>query len=141
MSAGRLARLCLAVLLVAGPARAADTADGSFQSVTRFMERNGEAVFVHVCAGCHMPDAKGAVGAARYPALAQNRKLSVASYAVFWVARGAPVRPSFGDFWAPGRVELCAHCVRANFDKSCQDAGPPESVGAGGLSLQPPPAH
>src|SRR5258705_3624765 len=95
MSAHPLACLCLAALLVAGAARAADTADGSFQSAVRFMEKDGEAVFAHICAGCHMPDAKGAVGAARYPALAQDPKLSVASYAAYMVTHGPARMPPF----------------------------------------------
>ena len=130
MSAGRLARLCLAVLLVAGPARAADSADGSFQSVTRFMERNGEAVFVHVCAGCHMPDAKGAVGAARYPALAQNPKLSVASYAVFMVTNGRAGMPSFGRLLDDDQIAGVVNYVRTHFGNDYKDAVTPADVKA-----------
>ena len=32
----------------------------------------GEAIYKGVCQGCHMPDAKGAVGAGAYPALAKK---------------------------------------------------------------------
>lgn len=130
MSAGRLARLCLAVLLVAGPAHAADNADGSFQSVARFMERNGEAVFVHVCAGCHMPDAKGAVGAARYPALAQNPKLSVASYAVFMVTNGRAGMPSFGRLLDDDQIAGVVNYVRTHFGNDYKDAVTPADVKA-----------
>ena len=130
MSAGRLAHLCLAVLLVAGPARAADSADGSFQSVTRFMERGGEAVFVHVCAGCHMPDAKGAVGAAHYPALAQDAKLGIASYAVFMVTNGRAGMPSFGRLLDDDQIAGVVNYVRTHFGNDYKDAVTPADVKA-----------
>ena len=122
MNAGRLAWLCLAALLVAGPARAADAVDGSFQSVARFMERNGEAVFVHVCAGCHMPDAKGAVGAARYPALAQNAKLRIASYAVFMVTNGRAGMPAFARLLDDDQIAGVVNYVRTHFGNDYKDA-------------------
>ena len=130
MSAPRLACLCLAALLVAGTARAADTADGSFQSVARFMEKGGEGIFVHVCAGCHMPDAKGAVGAARYPALAQNAKLSVASYAVFMVTNGRAGMPSFGRLLDDDQIAGVVNYVRTHFGNDYKDAVTPADVKA-----------
>ena len=130
MSAHALACLCLAALLAAGPARAADTADGSFQSVTRFMEKNGEGVFVHVCAGCHMPDAKGAVGAARYPALAQNAKLSVASYAVFMVTNGRAGMPAFARLLDDDQIAGVVNYVRTHFGNDYKDAVTPADVKA-----------
>lgn len=130
MSAPRLASLCLAALLAAGPARAAEPADGSFQSVTRFMERNGEAVFVHVCAGCHMPDAKGAIGAARYPALAQNAKLAVASYAVFMVTNGRAGMPAFARLLDDDQIAGVVNYVRTHFGNDYKDAVTPADVNA-----------
>ena len=117
-----LASLCLAALLAAGAARAADGADGSFQSSTRFMEKDGEAVFVHVCAGCHMPDARGAAGAARYPALAQNAKLSAASYAVFMVTNGRAGMPSFARLLDDDQIAGVVNYVRTHFGNDYKDA-------------------
>jgi mono/diheme cytochrome c family protein len=130
MGAPRLACLCLAALLVAGTAGAADTADGSFQSVARFMEKGGEGVFVHVCAGCHMPDAKGAVGAARYPALAQNSKLSVASYPVFMVTNGRAGMPSFARLLDDDQIAAVVNYVRTHFGNDYKDAVTPADVKA-----------
>ena len=128
MSAHRPAWLCLAALLAAGPARAADAVDGSFQSVTRFMEKDGAAVYVHVCAGCHMPDAKGAVGAARYPALAQNPKLSAASYAVFMVTNGRGGMPSFARLLDDDQIAGVVNYVRTHFGNDYKDAVTPADV-------------
>jgi mono/diheme cytochrome c family protein len=130
MSAHPLARLCLAGLLAAGAARAADNTDGSFQSAARFMEKDGEAVFVHVCAGCHMPDAKGAVGAARYPALAQDAKLSAASYAVFMVTNGRAGMPPFARLLDDEQIAGVVNYVRTHFGNDYRDAVTPADVKA-----------
>src|SRR5579863_8490162 len=45
-----------------------------------FDEQGGAAIYAKVCAACHQPDAKGAVGAAAYPALAENKNLASAEY-------------------------------------------------------------
>jgi len=130
MSAHPLAHLYLAGLLIAGPARAADTTDGSFQSAVQFMEKDGEAVFAHICAGCHMPDAKGAVGAARYPALAQDPKLSVASYAVFMVTNGRAAMPPFARLLDDGQIAGVVNYVRTHFGNDYKDAVTPADVKA-----------
>ena len=50
-----------------------------------FPMQGGEAIYKGVCQGCHMPDAKGAVGAGRYPALANNPNLETAGYPIVLV--------------------------------------------------------
>ena len=41
-----------------------------------FGEQGGADLFGNVCAACHQPDAKGAVGAAAYPPLAADKNLA-----------------------------------------------------------------
>jgi mono/diheme cytochrome c family protein len=48
----------------------------------RFTEQSGEALYNATCAGCHMPDGKGAQGAGHYPALADNPKVEAAPYVI-----------------------------------------------------------
>ena len=60
----------------------AQSSDGSFMSPLRFMQRDGEVIYRTVCQGCHMAAAQGAVGAAAYPALANDPKLAAAGYSV-----------------------------------------------------------
>lgn len=36
----------------------------------------GAEIYVHICQGCHMPDAQGATGAGHYPSLAHSDDLS-----------------------------------------------------------------
>ena len=47
-----------------------------------FPEQGGEAIYKGVCQACHMPDAKGGVGAGMYPALAGDPKLAIAGYPI-----------------------------------------------------------
>ena len=49
-----------------------------FTSPSRFGQQDGQALYNAICAGCHMPDGRGAVGAGAFPALAGNTKLEAA---------------------------------------------------------------
>jgi len=50
----------------------------TFRSSGEITHQGGEAVYNSVCAGCHMPEGEGAVGAGNYPALAENEMLRFA---------------------------------------------------------------
>ena len=45
-----------------------------------FAEQGGAELFRNVCAACHQPDAKGAIGAAAYPSLASDGKLASSDF-------------------------------------------------------------
>jgi mono/diheme cytochrome c family protein len=47
-----------------------------------FTEASGEALYANVCQACHMPDGKGATGAGTYPAIASDKTLEAAGYAI-----------------------------------------------------------
>ena len=49
----------------------------TFGNPFRFTEQGGEAIYRSVCAGCHMPDGRGASGAGTYPSLADDPRLAV----------------------------------------------------------------
>ncbi len=95
--------------------------DGSFQSNDRLMEKDGGAIFAHVCAGCHMPDGKGAIGAGAYPALASNRKLATASYPVFIVTNGRAGMPAFSRYLDDEQIAGVINYVRSHFGNSYRD--------------------
>ena len=124
----RLSAFVAAVLLAPGWVAAQPAPDGSFQRVDKFMERDGEAVFRNVCAGCHMPDGKGAEGAARYPALAANAKLAASAYAVVMVLNGRAAMPSFAQYLDDGQVAGVVNYVRTHFGNSYTDAVSPADV-------------
>lgn len=104
--------------------------DGSFESEERFFEKDGEAIFKNVCAACHMPDAKGAEGAARYPSLAGNPKLRVAAYPVFVVTNGQGAMPPFARRLTPEQIASVINYVRTHFGNAYSDAVTPAEVQA-----------
>lgn len=95
-----------------------------------FTEQGGEAIFKNVCQGCHMPDAKGAVGAGMYPALAKNPKLEVAGYPVSVVVNGQKAMPAFGGMMNDQQVADVVNYVRTHFGNNYKDKVAPADVKA-----------
>jgi mono/diheme cytochrome c family protein len=95
-----------------------------------FTEQGGEAIFKNVCQGCHMPDAKGAVGAGMYPALAKNPKLEVAGYPVSVVVNGQKAMPAFGGMFSDQQVADVVNYVRTHFGNTYKDKVTPADVKA-----------
>jgi mono/diheme cytochrome c family protein len=88
-----------AAALVDTPAHA-DTAgilDPAILSTT-----DGRQIFERICQGCHMPDARGAVGAGHYPALANDRTLVSRQYMALTILMGRRNMPAFGARHAIG---------------------------------------
>lgn len=91
---------------------------------------NGEAVYRHVCQGCHMPDGKGAEGAgARFPALAGNPKLADGDYPVYVILNGYGGMPWFGGLLSDKQVADVVNYVRTHFGNHFGDPVKPEDVG------------
>jgi mono/diheme cytochrome c family protein len=123
--------LYLAVALLCAPETLVPQSDdGAFESGDKFMERTGEAIFKNVCAACHMPDAKGAAGAARYPALASNAKLAIAAYPVFMVVNGRGAMPSFARTLSDAQIADVVNYVRTHFGNDYKDTVAPTDVRA-----------
>ncbi|MFM0224296.1 c-type cytochrome [Paraburkholderia dipogonis] len=81
----------------------------------RFTEESGEALYNATCAGCHMPDGKGAQGAGHYPALADNPAVEAAPYVIVNVLRGRKAMPSFGDAMNDDQVAAVVNYTRTHF--------------------------
>jgi mono/diheme cytochrome c family protein len=77
-----------------------------------------------------MPDAKGAVGAGMYPALAKNAKLEVSGYPVAVITHGQKAMPSFGTLLNDQQVADVVNYIRTNFGNSYKDKVKPEDVKA-----------
>lgn len=131
-----VARLALALLLVAGSA-SAQKAGADFIDRKDAAHVTGEQIFTHVCQGCHMPDAKGASGAGRYPALAGNPKLASAAYPAAMVINGRGGMPPFGMLLNDAQVADVVNYVRTHFGNTYQDALKAEDVKA----FRPPAHH
>ena len=117
---------CIA-LLGAVPAAAQETPD--FRGAP-FTMQGGEAVYRGVCQGCHMADAKGAVGAGAYPALAKNPKLASAGYVLTMVLNGHKGMPPFRGHFTNQQVADVVNYVRTNFGNRYKDAVRPADVQA-----------
>jgi mono/diheme cytochrome c family protein len=115
---------------VSASAAGAQSPDGSFMSSQRFMQRDGEVIYLTVCQGCHMPDAQGAVGAGAYPALANDPKLAEVEYPVLVVVNGSKGMPPFGKLFDDEQVAAVVNYVRVHFGNSYQDSVSPAEVRA-----------
>ncbi len=94
----------------------------------------GEGVYQHVCQGCHMPGATGAVGAARIPALANNKRLAAAGYPVAMVLRGNGGMPWFNGTLNDAQIAAVVNYVRTHFGNDYKDVVTPAYV----ASVKPP---
>ncbi|HTR07781.1 MAG TPA: cytochrome c [Paraburkholderia sp.] len=81
----------------------------------RFTEESGEALYNATCAGCHMPDGKGAQGAGHYPPLADNPAVEAAPYVIVNVLHGRKGMPSFGDAMNDDQVAAVVNYTRTHF--------------------------
>lgn len=111
-------RFGLVLLLLTLPASAADTPD---MRGSPFAMQGGEAVYRGVCQGCHMADAKGASGAAAYPALAVNPRLAEAGYVLSMVMDGHKGMPPFRGHFTNGQVADVINFVRSHFGNRYRD--------------------
>ncbi|TPG52349.1 hypothetical protein EAH89_18340 [Roseomonas nepalensis] len=102
-----------------------------FVSATRFGQRDGGALYAAICAGCHMPNGRGAVGAGAYPALAGNEKLEHTAYPVGVVLHGRHGMPGFATQLDDAQVAAVVNWVRTNLGNAyAEDPATPEEVRA-----------
>ena len=100
LAAGTVALAALALAaLVHAPAQAGTA--GIFDA-SNLGTSDGGQIFERICQGCHMPDAKGAVGAGHYPALAKNRTLASREFVALTILMGRRNMPAFGAAHAIG---------------------------------------
>jgi mono/diheme cytochrome c family protein len=86
-----------------------------------FAMQTGEAIYQQVCQGCHMPDARGAVGAGMYPALAKDENLESAGYPVTVVIKGQKAMPGFGALLSDDQIANVVNYVRTHFGNRYRD--------------------
>ncbi len=105
--------LLLAALALAGVC-IAPNAQAQPGFAIHFTEAGGPSIYEHICQGCHMPDAKGAVGAGAYPALAANIRLKNAAYPVLVLINGQRAMPSFGTL-SDEQIASVVSYIRTSF--------------------------
>ena len=122
----RTGSLCLAMsLAVAGGVAIAEP---TLSTGRRFSEQGGEALYANVCQACHMSHGEGAVGAGRYPALANNPMLEAAPYAIYVVLHGQKAMPPLGRLMTDEQVAAVLNYIRTHFGNSYKDVVTAEQV-------------
>jgi len=87
----------------------------------KFAEQGGAAIYANVCAACHQPDAKGAVGAGAYPPLAANRDLASAEFTLRVVLDGLRGMPPLGGMLSDEQAADVVNYVRSHFGNDYRD--------------------
>jgi mono/diheme cytochrome c family protein len=120
--ASALTTLTAAFAAIASASAAMAQSPSPFSSSPfRFTHQEGEAIYRNVCAGCHMPDGRGATGAGAYPALVRNAKLEAAGYPVLLVVNGQKAMPAFGRQLDDNQVTAVVNYIRGNFGNAYAD--------------------
>lgn len=101
---------------------AASADDTNFSNSNHFEEKTGEALYKGICQGCHMPDAQGAMGAARYPALAGNVRLTSSPYMISIITNGQGGMPSFKRYLDDEQIAAVVNYTRTHFGNNFPDA-------------------
>ena len=112
--------MLIALLMVAAKVSAQAVVQDAPRTFTlspgyRFTETSGEALYNATCAGCHMPDGKGAQGAGHYPALADNPAVEAAPYVIVNILHGRKGMPPFGDAMSDDQVAAVVNYTRTHF--------------------------
>ncbi|QAA95045.1 c-type cytochrome [Pollutimonas thiosulfatoxidans] len=75
----------------------------------------GEDVYRQYCMACHMVGGKGAEGAGRYPALAENPRLIAPGYPIYVVLNGQGAMPWFNGILADEEIAAVVGYIRTHF--------------------------
>ncbi len=105
----------------AAPAAAADDSKAWFASSSVLTQQTGEGIYKAVCAGCHMPEGQGAVGAGAYPALASNANLEFPDYAIYLIVKGSGAMPPLGGVLNDQQVAEVVNYIRTSFGNDYKD--------------------
>ena len=124
------AALLPAMALLAVVTLSAPTARSQEIFAGKYPQQTGEDLFQNICQGCHMPDAKGAIGAGAYPALASNPRLAAAVYPVTVVLHGQRAMPPFGQTLSDEQIANVLNYVRTHFGNRYRDVITPAAVNA-----------
>ena len=103
-----------------------------------FAEQGGAELFARVCAACHQPDAKGAIGAAAYPSLAGDRKLGSTDFMLAVLLRGLNGMPPLGGMMSDAQVADVVNYVRTHFGNAYPGALSAAEVSTARQRMAPP---
>ena len=90
--------------------------EGSSEGKKGFITTNGKKLYDDSCAGCHMPDGKGAQGAGYYPPLADNSKMQSKYYIISVVMNGLRGMPSFHNMMNDEQIAAVTQYVHSDLN-------------------------
>ena len=96
----------------------------------RYPQKTGREIYEGICQGCHMPNARGAVGAGAYPALANDIRLAAVVYPLTVVLNGQRAMPPVGADLSDEQVAEVVNYIRTHFGNHYKDALTPAAVRA-----------
>ena len=97
--------------------------DGAGVTVT-----TGKDIYATICAGCHMPDGSGAIGAGMYPSLRGNEKLEYPDYAIFIILNGYKAMPAFGHFLSDEQIAAVTNYLQSDLGNTYEPTAIAEQV-------------
>jgi mono/diheme cytochrome c family protein len=112
---GAAALVVLAAVSLPALADDAPTKSPAMSHGWEFSEQGGADLFRDVCAACHQPDAKGAVGAGAYPPLTADKKLVSTEFMLTVLFRGLKGMPPVGNMMSDAQVADVINYVRTHF--------------------------
>ena len=90
--------------------------EGSSEGKKGFITTNGKKLYDDSCAGCHMQDGKGAIGAGYYPPLADNSKMQSKYYIISAVMNGLRGMPSFHSMMNDEQIAAVTQYVHSDLN-------------------------
>jgi len=107
-----------ALAAIATPALADEPGPGGTKAP---VAKTGEEVYRTYCQACHMADAKGAVGAGAFPALANNPRLGTTAYAAYIIANGKGAMPWFKDALSKDQAQALLSYLRTHYGNNYKE--------------------
>lgn len=108
-------RIYLAIILAGLAIPAANAAEPTFPL------QDGKSIYEHLCQGCHMSGGKGAIGAGKYPALANNPRLEEPGYPIAIIINGQKAMPPLGAYFSDRQIAEVVNYIRSHFGNRYTD--------------------
>lgn len=100
----------VATLMLSGVASAQDFVQNDRAS--KLPQTEGKALYNAICAGCHMPDGSGAVGAGKYPPLANSDFVESKEGVAQWILKGYKAMPPLAGVMDDEQVAAIVNYLR-----------------------------
>jgi len=107
-----------ALAAIAAPAQTTTPVTGSF-TAGDYTSTDGQELYQSLCAGCHMPDGAGAIGAGAYPALCENPKLEYAAYPTYVIIHGQAAMPATGQLLSNAQIVAPTTYIQTHLGNDC----------------------